>query len=862
MGKNTLVSTTNYSYLYSNSKKVLILLPTELKEICEAYIAGGNGDSSPNTNTYQVNKFSFLLDNGFFKDGDNFIELSVEQARLKMPKAIAFETTEKCNLECTYCTFGKFYHKTDYQRSGKETRVSTAITYIDYIHKIFGKIPSSFGFYGGEPLLNFKLISGVVEYLKKKAPEQNFRFDMTTNGLLVDRYADFLASNNFFILISLDGNEHQNRFRVFPDGTNSTQAVINSILSIKKKYPDFFSKRISFAATLPANGSKDEIDKFFLETFQQLPVYNRIRENDLNESNREEFNYTFGNQVKSEKGVDYFLNQSYSSYFRLLEKERKEQAYIFPNGTCLPFEVRHLITAQGAILPCEKIDYKYKLGTIENEEININPEEIARSYNSYIQKTMQLCSSCYTTNCSLCMFLIEWENGYPVCSNYLSQNSIEKVISGIENECANDTLGTDELWFYIESYVYTFHGNGVSMLYNSINGKSVKVQSSAIISLLKKLDSNINSNVVRVKKEFYYAQDHFDFFEVLKSEFMADTIDGRINPNMPFIPKNSIRVADSTIKGLQFANIRESEKGYILQHITRVDLYLDTAFDHLSSCERKQILASGSKIDLNINKIMSLFEKLLKLEKVFLYSNDVLQYQRVVNEIKSTRKRLEINSSTVFFINLNYSEIFANGSLDGIKCESIRAIDSENCIISVAVNTPLVKERFAIALDFFKQLSVPVIYTFLIEHESDIELFDKLASEYKIDNYEIGVVFNGANFGMFEQNVFVNEGDILSSRVVAKEVNIRRELNSNFFGKAAILPDGRVSCDLQKPTYAEISDSSLYRLIYAEITDGEGLWKLTRDKVEPCKACIYRFLCPPISDYELKLQRYNLCNCN
>lgn len=39
----------------------------------------------------------------------------------------------------------------------------------------------------------------------------------------------------------------------------------------------------------------------------------------------------------------------------------------------------------------------------------------------------------------------------------------------------------------------------------------------------------------------------------------------------------------------------------------------------------------------------------------------------------------------------------------------------------------------------------------------------------------------------------------------------------------------------------------------------DSLWFLTRDKVQPCGDCVYNRLCCPISDYELGMQKFNLC---
>ena len=66
----------------------------------------------------------------------------------------------------------------------------------------------SIAFYGGEPLLNLKLIKQCVEYVKSKTVGKKVSFVMTTNAtLLNDETVDYLQSENFEIMVSLDGSK-------------------------------------------------------------------------------------------------------------------------------------------------------------------------------------------------------------------------------------------------------------------------------------------------------------------------------------------------------------------------------------------------------------------------------------------------------------------------------------------------------------------------------------------------------------------------------------------------------------------------------------------------------------------------------
>ena len=110
--------------------------------------------------------------------------------------------THNCNLDCIYC-----YQKHD---TGVRMSFDTAKKVIDWI---FLNIPSDtkgieFGFIGGEPLLEFKLIKDIVDYVRAKDTEEQYIFYATTNGtVLTEEMKKWFEENRhqFVLGLSLDG---------------------------------------------------------------------------------------------------------------------------------------------------------------------------------------------------------------------------------------------------------------------------------------------------------------------------------------------------------------------------------------------------------------------------------------------------------------------------------------------------------------------------------------------------------------------------------------------------------------------------------------------------------------------------------
>lgn len=111
-------------------------------------------------------------------------------------------TTNACNLRCSYCVMAH-----DVPRAGTLETMRNACRWAvqNYPDEAVYEIAFSGG---GEPMLCFELISGLVERVQSEFL-QTFKFFMITNGTLLDtRWAQFFRKHQgvFFPLLSLDGD--------------------------------------------------------------------------------------------------------------------------------------------------------------------------------------------------------------------------------------------------------------------------------------------------------------------------------------------------------------------------------------------------------------------------------------------------------------------------------------------------------------------------------------------------------------------------------------------------------------------------------------------------------------------------------
>jgi len=141
--------------------------------------------------------------------------------------ALLLIITNNCNMACTYC-YGSFGHNEKKNQMSKDTVRKT----IDFCQELNIK---QIAFFGGEPLLNFKVIVEAIEY--SRLNKFDISFGMTTNGTLVtEEIADYLKKHNVRVSVSIDGPEDiHNISRRYKDNTSTYSDVLNGIAILKDR---------------------------------------------------------------------------------------------------------------------------------------------------------------------------------------------------------------------------------------------------------------------------------------------------------------------------------------------------------------------------------------------------------------------------------------------------------------------------------------------------------------------------------------------------------------------------------------------------------------------------------------------------
>lgn len=152
------------------------------------------------------------------------------RSRFLRPKSLVLSLSGKCNLNCDYCVVMHNLRITKYKKLMDEKVAQKAVD-------IFGEVSTkdeqkNVIFWGGEPLLNFKIMEKVVNIVNR-----NFgslaKFTIITNGLICTKnIIDLVVKNNIFVIVSLDGLSSDSNWHRFHGNEILRKKVIANYLEI------------------------------------------------------------------------------------------------------------------------------------------------------------------------------------------------------------------------------------------------------------------------------------------------------------------------------------------------------------------------------------------------------------------------------------------------------------------------------------------------------------------------------------------------------------------------------------------------------------------------------------------------------
>lgn len=273
-----------------------------------------------------------------------------------MPLSIMVKpASSACNLRCEYC----FYTAVAKKREVFDKGMLSLETSEKMISSAFecSKDFVGFVFQGGEPLIRgIDFYREFVSLVKKyNTSTAEVSFALQTNGtLLNDEWCEFFRENNFLVGVSLDGNEEQNKYRVYPNGSASFSDIMGGIELLKKHNVQF--NVLSVLTKNLANTFRDSY-KFFksmgLSYLQYIPCLRDFdSDDDVYVMNNEDYlnylNSAFRMYYNARlRGTPFSIRQ-FDNYVLLAHGSCPEQCGM--KGGC---SEQFVVEGDGSVYPCD-----------------------------------------------------------------------------------------------------------------------------------------------------------------------------------------------------------------------------------------------------------------------------------------------------------------------------------------------------------------------------------------------------------------------------------------------------------------------------------------------------------------------------
>ena len=335
-----------------------------------------------------------LKENGTLFSEDIYRDIAPSlKERHTVIKAMCLLVAQDCNMACKYC----FASEGEYGQ-GKRGLMSyeTGKRAIDFlVVQSAGRKNLEVDFFGGEPLMNWEVVKKLVTYARsiEKDSGKNFRFTITTNGLLLnDEIMDFINREMYNVVLSIDGRPEVNdRLRVTRNGGGTYELIM----------PKFKA----------AADSRNQRDYYLRGTYTH---YNTDFSKDILHLADLGFRQLSMEPVVAPEGADYALTEEdlpiLLEQYDILAKEmlrRKDFTFYhymidLTGGPCIYKRISGCgvgteymaVTPEGDLYPCHQFagDREYKLGNVYSGITNREKQQDFKNCNIYSHKE---CDECF-----------------------------------------------------------------------------------------------------------------------------------------------------------------------------------------------------------------------------------------------------------------------------------------------------------------------------------------------------------------------------------------------------------------------------------------------------------------------------------
>lgn len=404
-------------------------------------------------------------------------------------------------------------------------------------------------------------------------------------------------------------------------------------------------------------------------------------------------------------------------------------------------------------------------------------------------------------------------------------------------------------WLLLESYVFIWADDKEILIYNALSGFGFTIiNHGKLVPIVKGLLDISNLYCIELSEEDMNFEEVTQFISLLRDKYCGDLIEQDISSKKPIVIIPQLNINEDVERDIKTINNFESFGQQVCRNLSEITVYLtgdcplncngcEKTYKQITWCCRSSNILSITQLTMFLNEVQH-----LPIHQVNFIGGSVFSYPYW------TELMLELDKYS--FV----KNFYCHYKLLSINKDKLTYFKNKtyNLIILADSNIEIT--------DLYKKNNLKSInHKFLFKI---LNLDQYRAVTRMIDGFEKDVkllpVFTGENIDFFSKYIYQNKFDILTTQWTKKDIFANKMLNTNDFGKLILLSDGCIHSNLNYSCLGDISDN-IRELIYKEMKNGKS-WLRTRDFVDPCKLCLYKYICPSLSNYEIVIGKSNLCN--
>ncbi len=396
-------------------------------------------------------------------------------------------------------------------------------------------------------------------------------------------------------------------------------------------------------------------------------------------------------------------------------------------------------------------------------------------------------------------------------------------------------------WFYLNDKTYLSIIGETALLYRTDINKKLIINSPEIVLYLSELENVNNMGVISLNSDILQSNEmvrllSFEFGFVVPKDYDI------IKPaRIPQICKINIDY-DKNMSGNEDINY-QLQISNISKNLIKLTIFLNDD-DKISTTQVDYTkyfdsLKKIGYIDFSLLSEILCQVSVYPINTIDLCGSRVIAhpyFSEIVSTIHSIGKQVRLT--------INCDEITNEISLD---------VDKLNILVDNGFN-PIKLNRV------IKATNLPDSrFYFRVICMDDIDTAKRFIEANDIDSIVVPF-FNGQNAEFLHNLLAMDLDEIFSRPISRREIFRNQKLNSNLFGHLYVLPNGKIFSNLADKPIGDFRTDKISKIVLSELSAGT-IWRKTRDDVS-CNSCIYKYLCPPPSEYEISMDYFHMCNIN